>query len=70
MPDEKWGERVTAFVILRPEAAASSEALIAHVKALKGSVQAPKQVEFVSELPLTPLGKIDKKRLRASLKPA
>lgn len=66
-PDEKWGERVTAFVVLRPDASASPEALIQHVKTLKGSVQAPKHVEIVDELPLTPLGKIDKKRLRTSL---
>lgn len=66
-PDDKWGERVTAFVVLRPDASASPEALIQHVKALKGSVQAPKHVEIVGELPLTALGKIDKKLLRTSL---
>ena len=36
------------------------------VKAAKGSVWAPKSVEFVSKLPLNPAGKVDKKTLRAA----
>jgi fatty-acyl-CoA synthase len=35
------------------------------VKAAKGAVQAPKTVDFVNTLPLTSLGKLDKKALRA-----
>jgi fatty-acyl-CoA synthase len=39
--------------------------LIALVRDRKGSVQAPKSVEFVDCIPLSPLGKPDKKALRA-----
>jgi fatty-acyl-CoA synthase len=39
--------------------------LMQHVKDRKGSTHAPKQVEFVDSLPLTAVGKVDKKILRA-----
>jgi fatty-acyl-CoA synthase len=35
------------------------------VKAKKGSAHAPKQIKFVSELPMTGVGKVDKKVLKA-----
>ncbi len=41
------------------------EAMQALVKQAKGSVQAPKSVDFVAAIPLTPVGKPDKKMLRA-----
>ncbi|WP_454753654.1 AMP-binding protein [Cupriavidus necator] len=65
VPDPKWGEAVTAFVVLRAGKSATPEELIHHVKALKGSVNTPKRVEIVNALPLTALGKLDKKALRA-----
>ncbi|MDA9521886.1 hypothetical protein XI06_16595 [Bradyrhizobium sp. CCBAU 11434] len=64
VPDEKWGEAVKAFVVLRPDKNASSEELIAFTKELKGSMKAPKTVDLVKVLPLTNLGKVDKKALR------
>jgi fatty-acyl-CoA synthase len=65
VPHEKWGEAVTAVVVLRPGQAASAEELIALVAARKGSFQAPKRVDFVGAIPETPVGKPDKKALRA-----
>jgi fatty-acyl-CoA synthase len=65
IPDEKWGEAVMAMVVARPGAAPSAAALIAHVKELRGAVHAPKRIEFTESLPLTAVGKIDKKALRA-----
>jgi fatty-acyl-CoA synthase len=65
VPDEKWGETVLALVIPREGAAPSAEELIAHVRERKGSLLAPKRIEFVDALPLTPLGKVDKKAIRA-----
>jgi fatty-acyl-CoA synthase len=65
VPDPKWGEAVTAFVVRTVGATVTPEELIAHVRAHKGPVHAPKRLEFVDALPLTPLGKIDKKQLRA-----
>lgn len=65
VPHEKWGEAVKAIVVLRQAQEATEQDLIAFVKDRKGAVMAPKSVSFVSELPLTNLGKIDKKALRA-----
>jgi fatty-acyl-CoA synthase len=71
-PDEKWGEAVTAVVVLRPDAATDDGAIatMTHeiqqaVKDRKGAVQSPKQVIVVDSLPLTGLGKPDKKTVRA-----
>lgn len=65
IPHGKWGEAVHAVVVLKPGQATSPDALIRFVKQSDGPVAAPKSVSFVDALPLTPLGKIDKKRLRA-----
>ena len=64
VPDQRWGEAVKAVVVLRAGAGATSEELIALVKERKGSHHAPKSVEFVERIPLTAVGKPDKKVLR------
>ncbi|MDB5619424.1 MAG: acyl-CoA synthetase [Tardiphaga sp.] len=66
VPDDKWGEAVTAIIVARAGTSPSAEELIDLVKARKGSAHAPKHIQFVSELPMTGVGKIDKKALRAS----
>jgi fatty-acyl-CoA synthase len=65
VPDEKWGEAVKALVVLRPGARLDPSELIELVKERKGAVYAPKTIEFLEALPLTPVGKADKKVLRA-----
>jgi fatty-acyl-CoA synthase len=52
-------------VVPREGARPSAEELIALVRARKGSAHAPKHVKFVSELPMTGVGKVDKKVLKA-----
>ena len=52
------------MVVPRDPQAADAEELIALVKERKGAIQAPKQLDFVAALPLTALGKVDKKALR------
>jgi fatty-acyl-CoA synthase len=64
MPDDKWGEAVLAVVVPRRAEFADAKLLIDLVRETKGAVSAPKRIEFVSELPLTGLGKPDKKLLR------
>jgi fatty-acyl-CoA synthase len=64
-PDPKWGGAVVALVVRRPGHNPSPEELIELVKAKKGSGHAPKRVEFVVSLLMTPAGKVDKKVLRA-----
>jgi fatty-acyl-CoA synthase len=65
IPDARWGEAVTAAVVLKTGASVTVQELVDLVKQSKGSVQAPKTVEFIAEIPLTSLGKPDKKALRA-----
>jgi fatty-acyl-CoA synthase len=69
IPDEHWGEAVKAVVVLRNGAVADADELKAFVRERKGSVQTPKSVEFVAAIPLTPVGKPDKKLLRAQYAP-
>lgn len=71
-PDDKWGEAVTAVIVLRPEHPGDAESVAAvtreiqeAVKERKGSVQSPKQVIVVDSVPVTALGKPDKKTVRA-----
>jgi fatty-acyl-CoA synthase len=71
VPDAKWGEAVTAIIVPRAgasrddEAAASLAAEIQHaVRERKGPVHTPKRVILAESLPLTGLGKLDKKALR------
>jgi fatty-acyl-CoA synthase len=66
IPDPKWGEAVKAFVVPRPGATPDPDALMASVKQRKGPHYAPKSIEVVDQLPLTKVGKIDKKVLRAT----
>ena len=66
-PDDKWGEAVTAFVVAQGDAPPAEQELIDLVRKRKGSAHAPKRIEFVPQLPLTGVGKIDKKKLRAAL---
>jgi len=67
-PDQKWGEAVTALVVTRPGAVLDDDAvarIIDRVRAAKGPVHAPKKVLAVDAIPVTGLGKPDKKALRA-----
>jgi fatty-acyl-CoA synthase len=64
VPDERWGEAVTACVVLKASARAEAAELIKFVKTRKDSMHAPKAVHFVDSIPLTPVGKADKKVLR------
>jgi fatty-acyl-CoA synthase len=68
VPDEQWGEAVKAVIVLRPGMEQAPELvreLQDLVKQAKGSVQAPKSIDFADAIPVTPVGKPDKKALRA-----
>jgi fatty-acyl-CoA synthase len=66
VPHEKWGEAVKAIVVLHEGKTVTEEDLITFVKERKGKLTAPKSVEFWSSIPLTNLGKVDKKKIRES----
>ena len=69
MPDPVLGERVCAFVKPKPDRVVTFEDIIAFLKAKNTSVlYLPERVEIVAEIPLTPVGKIDKKRLREEIR--
>lgn len=65
VPHDKWGEAVKAVVVTKPGQEVAEDDLIAAVAQAKGSYQAPKSVVFVDAIPQTPVGKPDKKALRA-----
>lgn len=65
IPDDKWGELVMAYVQPRPGAELLEQDLLSLVRQSKGPVATPKRIELVPALPLTALGKIDKKALRS-----
>ena len=64
VPDERWGERPKAFVVLAAGRDAGQAELIDHVKEHIAKFKAPKSVDFVLELPRTSTGKIRKDLLR------
>jgi acyl-CoA synthetase (AMP-forming)/AMP-acid ligase II len=63
-PDDKWGEAVGAFVVLREGAALRADELMAHCSRKLAAYSRPKTIELVSEIPKTPYGKMDKKAIR------
>jgi len=63
-PDARLGEEVVAFVSLRPDASATAEELIEHARRHLGSYKYPRQVTIVPAVPLTSVGKLDRKKLR------
>jgi acyl-CoA synthetase (AMP-forming)/AMP-acid ligase II len=67
LPDEKWGERVTAVLQLQPGQDAAPETLREFVKGRLGSVKSPKQIEIWPDLPRSKVGKVLKTDIKAEL---
>ena len=65
IPDERWGEKVTAMVILSAGQSATEEELIAHCRTLIAGYKVPKTIRFLPSFPMTPSGKVLKRDLRA-----
>jgi len=64
VPDERWGEAVTALVVLRPNHSATESELIEHCRSRIAHFKAPRRVEFRTELYRTATGKLQKFKLR------
>lgn len=62
--DATWGETVKALVVLHDDTVVSKEALIEHCRAHLAHFKCPRHVEFVTELPRTATGKLQKFKLR------
>jgi len=67
MPDDRWGERPLASVVLRPGAAVKPAELADFLEGRVARWQVPENWTFVAEIPKTAVGKFDKKVLRARL---
>ena len=63
-PDETWGERVVAYVVLRTDATATTDDLTEHCRHVVASYKKPREYVFVDALPKGPTGKIQKDMLR------
>jgi acyl-CoA synthetase (AMP-forming)/AMP-acid ligase II len=67
LPDDKWGERVTAVLQLRPGDDVTADDIRAFVKDRIGSVKSPKQVEVWDDLPRSRVGKVLKTEVKSRL---
>ena len=63
-PDDRWGEVPVAFVVLRPNATASSDELVEHCRLQLARFKVPKEILFLEALPRNPSGKVLKRELR------
>jgi long-chain acyl-CoA synthetase len=66
-PDQRLGEEVVAFISLRPGVGATSDQLLEFCKSRLAANKYPREVRVVPTVPLTPVGKVDRKALRALL---
>ena len=67
LPDEHWGEMVTAVVQLRRGGEVTMEELRTHVKAQVGSIKTPKRIDAWNDLPRSKVGKVLKVEIREEL---
>ncbi len=68
-PDPAHGEEVVAFVALRPGSETADAELVAFGKQRLGGYKYPREVHVLPSLPLTPVGKVDRKAVRALVRP-
>ncbi|MCO5089599.1 class I adenylate-forming enzyme family protein [Bosea sp. (in: a-proteobacteria)] len=62
-PDDRWGERVVAFVAVRNPSDFSPEALQQHCRASLASYKVPKEIHAIAAIPLNANGKPDRRAL-------
>jgi fatty-acyl-CoA synthase len=65
VPDDEWGERLKAFVVVRPGAALAPDEVIQFCRDGLADFKRPREVVFVDALPRNPTGKVMKRDLRA-----
>ena len=64
VPDERFGEEVMAWVMLRPDATATTDEIRDYCRASIAHYKVPRYVKFADEFPMTVTGKIQKFRMR------
>ncbi len=65
VPDEDFGQRLAAMIVLRPGVSASAEDLQSYVKTRLARHKMPREIEFVDSIPRTSTGKIQRRKLAA-----
>jgi acyl-CoA synthetase (AMP-forming)/AMP-acid ligase II len=65
IPDDRWGEAVKALLVHKEGVPVTEDEIIKFCKQHMAGYKAPKSVEFVSELPKDPVGKILRKEIKA-----
>ena len=69
VPDQKWGEAVKGVVVRKPGLECTAAQVLAHCRTLIAGYKCPKTLEFVTELPRLPSGKVSKVLLRERYSP-
>lgn len=64
VPDEQWGEAIRAVVVLKPGESLTAEQIIEHCGRSLAGFKKPRAVDFVSELPKNPNGKVVRRVIR------
>ena len=64
IPDDKWGEAVKGFVVLSEGADLEESEIISYARTQIAAYKCPRTIDFVSELPRNPSGKILRRELR------
>ena len=64
VPDQVWGERVKAFVVVKPGKSLSENDVISYCAGKLASYKKPKEVAFIDALPRNAAGKVLKRKLR------
>ncbi|SDK16070.1 class I adenylate-forming enzyme family protein [Streptomyces indicus] len=67
-PDPRLGEEVVAFVALHPDQACGTEELLAYGKEQLSAHKYPREIRILDRLPVTSVGKLDRKALRAQVR--
>ncbi|MHA1301019.1 MAG: class I adenylate-forming enzyme family protein [Candidatus Helarchaeota archaeon] len=64
IPDEKWGEAVCAYIVRKEGCELTGEEIINHCRKYIASYKKPKRIIFTKKIPMSPQGKILKRKLR------
>ncbi|MBT3311051.1 MAG: AMP-binding protein [Desulfobacterales bacterium] len=64
LPDDVWGEAITAVITLKPDTEAEEKEIISWAKQNMAAYKVPKKIIFMDEIPKNPSGKLLKKELR------
>ena len=67
LPDQEWGERVTALIIPQPGKTINTKDLIEYLKSRLSPFKVPKECHMVEDFPKSPAGKILKRELREAI---